>query len=89
MRIAAYHSGRIRIGSCGIIDVLTYDTRQDIYALQQEDLLMFGRLVFALCCSNLAAMNNVNKSLETLSRQYSADMKNVALFLIEPGPHKV
>jgi PAB-dependent poly(A)-specific ribonuclease subunit 3 len=69
--------------------VLAYDTRQDITALQQEDLLKFGRLVFALCCNNLAAMNNAPKALETLGRQYSSDMKNVALFLISPGPHKV
>lgn len=67
-----------------------YDTHQDIVVLQQEDLAMFGRLVFALCCNNLAAINNVPKALETLGRQYSADMKNVALFLItKPGPHKV
>jgi len=80
---------RIRISSCGVVDVLAYETRQDITALQEEDLAMFGRLVFSLCCNNLAAINNVPKALETLSRQYSGDMKNVALFLIsKPGPHK-
>lgn len=70
--------------------MLMYDARQDIAVLQQEDLAMFGRLVFALCCNNLAATNNVPKALEVLGRQYSSDMKNVALFLIsKPGPHKV
>jgi PAB-dependent poly(A)-specific ribonuclease subunit 3 len=35
-------------------------------------------------------MNNLPKALETLSKYYSADLKNVALFLIsKPGPHKV
>jgi PAB-dependent poly(A)-specific ribonuclease subunit 3 len=86
----SYALYRIRISSCGIVDVLMYDSRQDIAVLQQEDLTMFGRLVFALCCNNLAAMNSVPKALETLGRQYSGDMKNVALFLIsKPGPHKV
>jgi PAB-dependent poly(A)-specific ribonuclease subunit 3 len=67
-----------------------YDTPQDMTLLQQEDLAMFGRLIFALCCNNLAAMNNASKALETLGRQYSSDMKNVALFLVsKPGPHKV
>ena len=81
---------RIRISSCGVVDVLMYDTHQDITLLQQEDLAMFGRLVFALCCNNLAAINNVPKALEALGKQYSSDMKNVALFLIsKPGPHKV
>ena len=76
--------------SCGIVDVLTYEAHADVAFLQQEDLAMFGKLVFALCCSNLAAMNNLPKAVETLARHYSADLKSVALFLIsKPGPHKV
>lgn len=57
--------------------------------LQQEDLVMFGKLVFALCCNNLAAMNNFPKAVENLSRHYSADVKAVALFLVsKPAPNK-
>jgi PAB-dependent poly(A)-specific ribonuclease subunit 3 len=57
---------------------------------QQEDLVQFGKLIFALCCNNLVASNNLNKSLEIVSRTYTADLKNVALFLLsKPGPHKV
>lgn len=67
-----------------------YDTPQDMAVLQQEDLAMFGRLIFALCCNNLAAMNNVSKAHETLGRLYSDDLKSVAMFLVSsPGPHKV
>lgn len=67
-----------------------YDTRQDIAIVQQEDLVMFGRLVFALCCGNLAAMNTLPKALDTMSRMYTADVKTLALYLIsKPGPHKV
>ncbi|EIM80126.1 uncharacterized protein STEHIDRAFT_105753 [Stereum hirsutum FP-91666 SS1] len=57
--------------------------------LQQEDLVMFGRLIFGLCCSNMAAVNNLPKSLETMSKHYSADIKNVALFCFSKvGVHK-
>ncbi|EGO20379.1 hypothetical protein SERLADRAFT_477907 [Serpula lacrymans var. lacrymans S7.9] len=80
---------RLRISSCGIVDVLMHDARQDVGMLQQEDLVMFGRLLFALCCNNLAAMNTLSKAVETLTRGYSSDIKNVALYLIsKPGPHK-
>ncbi|KAJ3552928.1 hypothetical protein NM688_g3893 [Phlebia brevispora] len=80
---------RIRISSCGIIDILMYEARQDMALLQQEDLAMFGKLVFSLCCNNLAAMNNLPKAIDNLSRHYSQDLKNVALFLIsKPGPLK-
>jgi PAB-dependent poly(A)-specific ribonuclease subunit 3 len=75
---------RIRISSCGIIDILMHDTPQDVHTLQQEDLLMFGQVVFALCCNNVAASipQHLQTSLETIGRIYSMDVKNVALFLI-------
>ena len=58
--------------------------------LQQEDLVMFGRLIFALCCNNMAAVNNLPKSLETMGKHYSTDIKNVALFCFgKVGVHKV
>ena len=53
---------------------------------------MFGRLVFALCCNNISAASppHFQKSLEMIGRLYSADVKNVALFLISKGgPHRV
>ena len=51
---------------------------------------MFGTLIFMLCCNNLAAMNNMQKAIDHVGRNYSADLKSVALFLIsKTGPHKV
>lgn len=67
-----------------------YETRQDLAMLQQEDLAMFGKLVIALCCNNITAISNLPKALESLGRSYSADVKNVALYLVsKPGSHKV
>ncbi|KAF9238694.1 hypothetical protein BU15DRAFT_88313 [Melanogaster broomeanus] len=83
-------NNRLRINSCGIVDVLMYDTRQDIAAVQQEDLVMFGRLVFALCCGSLAALNTMPKALSMMGRIYSPDVKEFTLFLIsKPSPYKV
>ncbi|CCM03214.1 uncharacterized protein FIBRA_05338 [Fibroporia radiculosa] len=79
---------RVRISSCGVVDVLMYESRADIAYLQQEDLFMFAKLLLALCCSNLAAINNVQKAIETIGRHYSADLKAVALFLVTPAPNK-
>ncbi|KZT05203.1 uncharacterized protein LAESUDRAFT_727140 [Laetiporus sulphureus 93-53] len=88
-KILVTENNRVRIGSCGIVDVLTYESRTDIAILQQEDLVMFGKLVFALCNNNLAAMNNFPKAVENLGRHYSPDLKAVALFLVsKPGPNK-
>ncbi|KAF9074654.1 hypothetical protein BDP27DRAFT_1316604 [Rhodocollybia butyracea] len=82
---------RVRIGSCAIWDVLTYDQHLDIVALQHDDLQHFGRLIFALCCNNPQATTNGNfqKSLEIISKTYNHDVKNIALFLISKNhPHK-
>lgn len=66
------------------------DARQDAQRLQQEDFSMFGRLVFNLCCTSIGVMNDLQKAVANLSKGYSADVKNVALFLIsKPSPHKV
>lgn len=82
----------VRLASCGIVDVLTHDARQpqDLGMLQQEDLAAFGRLVFLLGCGHAGAVNNPQKALDTLGRHYSADVGNVALFLVsKPTPKKV
>ncbi|GJJ13967.1 hypothetical protein Clacol_008224 [Clathrus columnatus] len=80
---------RVRLGCCGTVDILTYDTRQDTHLLQQEDLLQFGRLLLALGCNNLMAGNNLTKSLENMTRNYSADLKSVIIYLLgKPAPHK-
>ncbi|KAL0578063.1 PAB-dependent poly(A)-specific ribonuclease subunit 3 [Marasmius crinis-equi] len=83
---------RVRISSCGVMDVLMYDSHQDVHYLQQEDLSQFGRLVFALTCNNpnAASTTNFQKSLDHMSRMYSHDIKTAALFLIsKSNPHKV
>jgi PAB-dependent poly(A)-specific ribonuclease subunit 3 len=78
------------VGSCGLVDVMMYDSRQDIAVLQQEDFSMLGWLVFALCSGNANAVNNLPKAMETLGRNYSAELKSLALFLTSKhGPMKV
>ena len=82
-KILVTGQNRVRIGSCGVIDVLLYDTQQDMAYLQQEDLIMFGRLIFTLCTNNVAAANHnqLQKSIETVKRLYSADVGNLAFGL--------
>ncbi|KAJ7631888.1 hypothetical protein DFH06DRAFT_1223164 [Mycena polygramma] len=90
-KVLVTSKNRLRVSSCGIVDVLMYDTPQDVHSLQQEDLTMFGRLVFALCTGNVMASSggNFQKSLEVMGRVYTPEVKTVALFLVNKGgPHK-
>ena len=83
-------SPRVRFSSCCLVDILTYDVRQsqDITLIQQEDLVYFGKLVFELCCGQVNAMTNLPKALQTIDKNYSQDVKNVAMYLVKPSPHK-
>ena len=88
-KILLYGKNRVRLGSCGIVDVLMHDTRQDLAALQQEDFIMFCRLIFALCCGATSAISSLAKAVEALSRYYSNDVKSIALYLVsKPGNSK-
>ncbi|KDR78367.1 hypothetical protein GALMADRAFT_95055 [Galerina marginata CBS 339.88] len=83
---------RVRISSCGIFDVLLYGTQQqDISFFQQEDLLKFGRLIFALCTNNLAAANqtNLTKSVDIMKKVYSMDLQAFALYLCSKIPKTI
>ena len=78
------------MNSCGVVDILMHEARHDISMLQMEDLAMFGKLLFSLCCNSLTAMNNLPKAVDNITRHYSPEMKNIALFLIsKPSPMKV
>jgi len=56
--------------------------------MQQEDLAYFGKLVFELCCGQVNAMANVQKALQMIDKNYSQDVKNVAMYLVKQSPHK-
>ena len=67
-----------------------YDSRQDVLALQQEDLSLFGSLILSLGCSNTTAASNPAKALEIFNSQYSPELRNLVLFLTtKHGPPKV
>ncbi|XP_022237229.1 PAB-dependent poly(A)-specific ribonuclease subunit PAN3-like isoform X2 [Limulus polyphemus] len=80
---------RLRLNCCGIFDVLSYDASQVnpkdlIHHFQQEDLLAFGKVVLALACNSLVAVQreNLQASMELVSRNYSADLRNLLMYLL-------
>jgi PAB-dependent poly(A)-specific ribonuclease subunit 3 len=83
-------ANRVRVSACGVADVLTYNPALVgapgvVGTLQQEDITMFGKLVFALCCGHAGAVGaSFGKSLEFVQKHYSPDLKAVALFMLSP-----
>lgn len=78
-KILVTGQNRIGINSCGIVGVLLHCTQQDIGYLQDEDLVVFGRL-------NISSPNNqthVQMALDTINRVYSLDMHTCHAFLLQ------
>ncbi|PWN47714.1 hypothetical protein IE53DRAFT_371232 [Violaceomyces palustris] len=76
---------RVRLNCCSIFDVIAYDPRAPASAMQtyqDEDLVNLGKLILSLCCNSMTSLQNIPKSLETIGRTYSADLKNVILWLL-------
>ncbi|XP_057368504.1 PAN2-PAN3 deadenylation complex subunit pan3-like isoform X1 [Daphnia carinata] len=81
--------GRLRLCGGGIFDVLTYDSSASnasalIPHYQQEDLLALGKLILALACNSLLALqrDNVPTSMDIINKNYSSDLRNLVMYLL-------
>ncbi|KAH9497288.1 PAB-dependent poly(A)-specific ribonuclease subunit 3 [Dermatophagoides farinae] len=88
---------RVKLSFCGVTDILTLDTihpstnhRAFIQHLQQEDLILFGRLCLAIASNSLTAFtalqrdhhSNLQEYLDSMPRSYSNDLRNLIMYLI-------
>ncbi|EIW56636.1 uncharacterized protein TRAVEDRAFT_21734 [Trametes versicolor FP-101664 SS1] len=87
-KILVTGKNRVRLGSCGIVDVLMYDMPADLTQMQQDDLTMLGALIMQLCTGSMSSMHNIQKAVESIGRNYSADLKSVVLFLLSKPAHR-
>ncbi|XP_045458572.1 PAN2-PAN3 deadenylation complex subunit PAN3 [Melitaea cinxia] len=71
---------RIRIAWCGIADAV-HANNVDVAQAQQEDLTALGRLALALACRTVHC-DNLTACMDLVSRSYSADLKNLILYLL-------
>ncbi|KAL3878580.1 hypothetical protein ACJMK2_030916 [Sinanodonta woodiana] len=88
-KIIIYSKARLRLNCVGIFDVLMFDSNQNnpmalTHHYQQEDLISLGKVVLALACNNVLAIqrDNLQTSMELVARNYSADLKNLILYLL-------
>lgn len=81
--------GRLRLCGGGIFDVLTYDSSSShttalLPHYQQEDLLALGKLILALACNSLLALqrDNVPTSIDIINKNYSSDLRSLVMYLL-------
>lgn len=74
---------RLRINCSAALDVLHFESGDGtIEEHQQEDFLAFGKLIIELACNIPQSSQNLPRSFELVSHCYSADIKNVVLYLL-------
>ncbi|XP_071540407.1 PAN2-PAN3 deadenylation complex subunit pan3 isoform X2 [Panulirus ornatus] len=83
------NKSRIRINCCGIHDVLNFDPNAanplaNMPQYQQEDLVNLGKLMVALACNSVLALqrDNIQTALELINRSYSRDLAMLVVCLL-------
>ncbi|KAH0293523.1 PAB-dependent poly(A)-specific ribonuclease subunit PAN3 [Aureobasidium namibiae CBS 147.97] len=84
-KILITSKNRLRLNSCGILDITQYEQGRSISELQQDDILQMGRLILCIANKNPTAHHNTQKSLEHVGRAYSEKMREVVAWLLTPA----
>lgn len=77
---------RIRLNACAILDVVQYDAQKPLAELQQEDFILFGRLILSIATNNLSPNMNLATSLDQLGRTYTAELRETLTWLLTKAP---
>jgi len=77
---------RIRLNACGILDVVQFENARPLADIQAEDLIHFGRFILSIANNTPNAHLNLQKSVDNLSRLYSARLKDAVQYLLNPQP---
>jgi len=78
---------RLRLNCCGMLDVIQPDQSRSVQEHQADDFIKMGRVILAVACNSPAAVQNYQKSLEYVSKQYSSALKE-QIYLMVSGQIK-
>lgn len=83
-KILITSKNRIRLNACAIMDVIQFDNGRSVADLQVDDLAQLGRLILCIATNNASAHLNMAKSMELLTRSYTARMRECIQWLLSP-----
>jgi PAB-dependent poly(A)-specific ribonuclease subunit 3 len=66
-KILVTSKSRLRLNSCGILDITQHEQGRSLLELQQDDILQMGRLILCIANKNPTAHHNTQKSLEVVT----------------------
>lgn len=87
-KVLVTDKNRIRLNACSILDVIQYENGRPISDLQQDDFVLFGRLILAIATNNLNLASGtapLKGSLERLKQTYSPEFRDTVEWLLTPA----
>jgi PAB-dependent poly(A)-specific ribonuclease subunit 3 len=88
-KVLLTEKGRIRLNACSVLDVVQFDANRPLAELQQEDFLLFGKLILAIATNNLSVTSptaQLKGPVEHLVRTYSQEFRDTITWLLTPAP---
>ncbi|CDH57810.1 poly-specific ribonuclease [Lichtheimia corymbifera JMRC:FSU:9682] len=75
---------RIRVNCVASLDVMDYETKDSVCSAEnrEQDFVALGKLILALACGSPMAHQHLPECIESISQDYSEDLKDVILYLI-------
>lgn len=73
---------RIRLNACAILDVVHYDAQKPLLELQEEDFVLFGRLILSIATNNSSTNMNLVTALDQLGRTYTPELRETITWLL-------
>ena len=85
-KILLTSKNRIRLNACGIMDVVQFENARPVAEAQADDLLQLGRLVLCIANGSPTAHQNMQKSMDYITRSYTGRLKECIQYLLSPPP---
>ncbi|TKX22825.1 PAN2-PAN3 deadenylation complex subunit PAN3 [Elsinoe australis] len=83
-KILLTSKNRIRLNSCGILDITQFDQQRPLHELQSDDFVQLGRLILSIATRTPTTPHGPPKALDQIARLYSEKMHDTLNWLLTP-----
>lgn len=85
-KILLTSKNRIRLNACSIMDIVQHENARPMAELQADDFTQLGRLILCIANNNPTAHLQMQKSMDYVTRSYTARLKECIQWLLNPQP---
>lgn len=85
-KILLTSKNRIRLNACSIMDIVQFENARSVPELQADDFVQLGRLILCIANNNPTAHLQMQKSMDYITRSYTARLKECVQWLLNPQP---